>query len=122
MNKYLLFFFPWVGLACGGFGVEELDNAIAEVPDSPNYDEHVSLIMARACNQCHSPGAERSPNVWTSQYEDSGEIQGVFSLRDRIRIRSVEETAAPMPPLSEPPLSQNEIETLSRWIQQGAPR
>lgn len=108
--------------ACGGFGVEEPEGVIAEVPDEPTYSDHVALIMERACDTCHIPGGIGGPGVNTSQYDDDGDDLGVFSLRDRIRIRSVEDNGSPMPPLSVPPLTDNERETLRLWIEQGAPR
>ena len=111
----------FVFAGCPGFGGQSASNGLlSEVPDSPNYDEHVSLIMDAYCVSCHGdePTAG-APGTFRLDIYTSDDKPGVFDVADRVLIRS-ENTALPMPP-SPPFLDSIELETLSVWLDNGAP-
>ena len=108
-------------MGCPGFGSQTAGNGILlEVPDAPNYEDHIKLVMEFHCVSCHgenpTPGSPTNLRLDIYSGTDPG---GVFEFKDRVLIRS-ENTDFPMPP-TPPFLDAIELETIERWIEQGAP-
>lgn len=109
-------------LSCGGFGVGAPEGAFNEVPGNPTWNEHIVLVMARACDECHGVGQQLVDGFVTSSYDDAGGDAGVFKLRNLIVERSVDLDPSQMPPAPRKTLTPVEQETLVLWVEQGAPR
>ncbi|MEO1273067.1 MAG: c-type cytochrome domain-containing protein, partial [Myxococcota bacterium] len=103
---------------CPGIGDEEIEGALTEVPENPNYEEHVSLITAAYCNKCHSdPPSNGAPPGIRSDICEGGAQTFAARFADRIG-----NAAAPMPPQSEIDRPGDiDIQTVQRWAEQGAP-
>lgn len=96
-------------------------NPRAEVPEAPTYAEHVAPIVFANCVGCHRPG-EIAPMSFTN-YEETR--PWAKSLRKSVSERT-------MPPWGADPhvggpwandisLEQDEIDTILRWVDAGAP-
>jgi uncharacterized membrane protein len=107
--------------ACPGFGTTVPGGAVAEVPDQPNYIDHVGPILDTYCAPCHSsPSQNGAPTYFRlDQYADDGDLSGAFSMSARIDARAG--SASTMPPSGNPAPTDIERQTLARWVEQGSP-
>lgn len=79
--------------------------------DSLNYNSNIAQIINTNCAKSNCHGGPQSPSL-------TG-FQNVLGNIDRIKVRAIEDRT--MPPLSEQPLSECEINQLEAWINSGAP-
>lgn len=96
---------------------DELDLSPTVVPDQVSYLTDVDPILRRSCNfaGCHvSPGSPRRPAMDTylelKEVVDNGRFQN--AVFDR--------SPYPMPPSSNPQLTDVELSILRNWIDEGA--
>jgi cytochrome c553 len=105
---------------CPGFGTQVAQGLIGEAADFPTYDGDVKLILDAYCISCHtSPAAGGAPGYFRLDvFDTSGGVSGAHDMAERIVART---TAGTMP-LGGPVLADAEIETLTKWLANGAPR
>src|SRR6476620_7146504 len=104
-----------------------LSAAPAAVPGDVTFTKHIAPILQRSCENCHRPdGVAPMPLV---TYEDVRPWARAMKLRTSIGPR-----AGVMPPWyvekdlgiqkfhNDPSLSEDEIATIAKWADSGAPR
>ncbi|MBI3493480.1 MAG: hypothetical protein HY047_17120 [Acidobacteria bacterium] len=101
--------------------------ASAGVPDAPTFTRDVAPILQRSCENCHRPDGVAPMALVT--YEDARPWARAMKLRT-----SIGPKAGVMPPWyveknigiqqfhNDPSLSEDEIATLAKWADSGAPR
>jgi len=125
---------PWlIALPLAGLAVAAPAPA-ADATDTVSFQHDVLAILQERCSACHSPGGVGyiSINLDLRSYEGlkAGSAAGVTVIpfhADRsplIRVlsdawRSPDQNALRMPPLG-PQLPNDEIDLISKWIDQGA--
>lgn len=108
---------------CPGFGDEEPESDFDGVPEKVNFEEHVSLIMNRYCNQCHAGTPQQGAPGYLrlDTCENVGSTLGAANQASRSLSR-MQSAGSPMPPLSvSNPPSDLDIQILERWISCGTP-
>jgi uncharacterized membrane protein len=120
-------FCAWAGFllllctGCPGFGSQGLHEHSTVVPENPNFNEHISVIMENHCLSCHDdPPAFNAPgNIWLGAYSNE-EPLGTFESREDVVGRSLDRSN-PMPPANFQQLDRVERETLQLWLDNNAP-
>ncbi len=105
------------------FGAQRL-SAQTESLDSTFYAEHVRPILASHCVDCHGPDTAEShlrldSMVAALRGGDSGEptiTPGKSSISHLIERVSTSDSKLRMPPVDHSALSESQIDTLKRWI------
>ena len=97
--------------------------ATAEVPDAPTYHKDIEPIFQRSCQVCHRPNNMAPMSLMS--YQESR--PWARSIKNKVEVRE-------MPPWHIDPkvgvqgfkndrsLSNDEIATIARWVDNGAPR
>jgi len=103
----------------------------AASPPTVDFTRDVRPILADNCYHCHGPDEqERQGDLRLDVWQDAGEVRGaeaVIAVGDpdhselMARITSPEPEVRMPPPESGKALTAQQIETLRRWIEQGAP-
>ncbi len=105
----------------GALGLFTVALARAGDVQEPTYAEHVAPIIFNNCVSCHRPG-EIAPMSFTS-YDESR--PWAKSIRKTVSERSMPPWKAKSgvggPWANDPTLSQAEIDTIVKWVEQGAP-
>ena len=101
---------------------EQLASAPADVPDSPVYSHDILPILERSCASCHTAGQAGSGGLELSGAADAVEHASEIKLVTEARV---------MPPwpasaesvsfVGDMSLTEDEIRTLSKWVDDGAP-
>jgi hypothetical protein len=101
--------------------------APAGVPTDVTFTKHIAPIVQRSCENCHRPGGVAPMSLAT--YEDARPWARAMKLRT-----SIGPKAGVMPPWyveknlgiqkfhNDPSLSDDEIATIAKWADSGAPR
>src|SRR5258708_16124705 len=122
-----------VGIALGvaglaaTFGLTALSAAPAGVPAEPTFTKHIAPILQRSCQNCHRPDGVAQMSLGT--YEDGGPWARAIKQRTGMGPK-----AGVMPPWyveknigiqkfhNDPSLSDDEVATIAKWADSGAPR
>ncbi len=89
-----------------------------------SYSQDVQPIFNQRCIMCHGGSA----GLWLDSYERvmAGSERGPVVVPGEPEAselyRRITGVSQPSMPLGQPPLSQQEIETIRRWIAEGAPK
>lgn len=114
-----------VGLGgCYGFGSKLPEGTLTEVPDTPNFTDHILPIMNMYCNDCHGdPATSDAPDSFRLDRCEDTNKTGARKYANRIVVRTLDTPSNPMPPSSYHPnqVSPIEADTLRRWVAGGAP-
>jgi len=104
---------------------------LAAVPEQPQFNEHIRPILAANCFACHGPDeksrdAELRLDTRAGALEERDGVRAIVpgqpdvsALIERVLSHDRDETMPP-PKAKKPRLSDEQIETLRRWIAQGA--
>ena len=100
-----------MGLACGGQGTGTQPSCQVTLPSAcptpaPTYSGDAAPIFATHCTLCHSPGGVQANHPLGSYAE----------LRPQASTIIHELTACLMPPATEAPLTDAEVQTLLTWM------
>jgi hypothetical protein len=94
-------------------------------PATIDYQQQVHTILAAKCLSCHS-AEKRSGGLSLAAYADaleggrSGAVIRPGDSAGSLLVRRITGDMPPSMPLGRPPLSVGEIETIRRWIDEGA--
>src|SRR5262245_57143906 len=98
-----------------------------EVPSPISFREHVAPILVRKCLGCHnSKKAESGLSMATfAALRKGGKVGGDLILEpgdpdSSQLIEVIRPGGAPRMPYKQPPLTAREIQTLERWVKEGA--
>jgi len=109
---------------CYGFGSKLPEGTLTEVPDVPNFYEHILPIMNLYCNDCHGdPATQSAPDTFRLDKCEETNKAGAKKYASRLLVRTLRTPSNPMPPSSFQPnqVSPIEADTLQRWVDGGAP-
>lgn len=92
----------------------------ADAKTDYTYYRDVKPIIDKYCVACHGPNPIDGAGKYyrLNQYETTGFLQGVFSMRALIKARMKDGS---MPPDGNPAPSQKEIDMVAAWVDGGAP-
>src|SRR5215813_809779 len=115
-------FLPLAAAACIGVLAPSGARA-AGVPSAPTFTKDVAPILMRSCVQCHRPGQVAPMSLLT--YEDAR--PWARSIRNRVTKRemppwNLDPTVGIKEILDDPSLSDAEVQTIAKWIDNGAPK
>jgi hypothetical protein len=111
------------GAVCAiGFAMPALANA-AGVPDKPTFTKDISPIFQEKCEACHRPDSIAPMSLVT--YEDAR--PWARSIRSRVSERQmppwhIDKTVGIQEFKNDRSLSDDQITTIVKWIDQGAPK
>ncbi len=95
--------------------------------DRVSFSRQIAPLLLENCNGCHLGGRRASGNLSFATYNalrrggDSGEVITQGDAAQSLLIRKVKgEEGQRMPAGGRPPLSDDDIELLATWVQQGA--
>ena len=112
-------------VACGGIaGAGELPSPRREKVD---FSREVKPLLAEHCFKCHGPDksegglnlADRSVALKKLESGTTAIVPGNSATSELVRRITHRDRDERMPPAEEKPLSQAEIETLRRWVEEG---
>ncbi|MCS7313425.1 MAG: hypothetical protein NZ742_11035 [Acidobacteria bacterium] len=118
-----------LGAACstGGDGETPLDRCAGMAPDRPSYAMHVQPLFNANCafSGCHTlPNPQRGLDLGSYQGLMQGSINGPVVIpgnaQDSRLVKRIEGRETPRMPPNRDPLCQFQIDTIRRWIDQGA--
>ena len=104
------------------FGLAALALSVrAQVPDKPNYNDHVLPIFRNACLNCHNPdkkkaGLDLSTYQGALQGSENGKVLKSGDGSGSQLIKSVMQTEDPKMPPKGDKLADSEIALLRKWI------
>ena len=89
-----------------------------------SYGEHVQPLFDRRCasSGCHDSGT-RAGDLSLESYTDATARPGIIIPGNpdvSVLVQTIEGTLPIMPPLNSPPLTDNQIKGIRRWILEGA--
>ena len=95
----------------------------AGIPQTPTFTRDVAPIMMRSCVQCHRPGQVAPMSLLT--YEDAR--PWARSIKTRVTKRemppwNLDPTVGIKEILDDPSLSDVEVQTIAKWVDNGAPK
>jgi hypothetical protein len=108
----------------GAGGLASIPASAAPAPAaSPTFTKDVAPILMRSCVQCHRPGQVAPMSLLT--YEDAR--PWVRSIKTKVTRRemppwNLDPTVGIKEILDDPSLSAGEIQTISKWVDSGAPK
>ncbi|HVV87439.1 MAG TPA: hypothetical protein VHE35_30565 [Kofleriaceae bacterium] len=109
-------------VACGDDGAGPADAAIDADPGPDELPCDVRAVLEDACTPCHSsPPVAGAPSSLTHRldFRAPSTVDGEdLATRTAARLR---DTVLPMPPRSEPPLSDGQRAVLDAWLTAGTP-
>ncbi|CAM3397310.1 DUF1553 domain-containing protein [Zobellia roscoffensis] len=118
--------------SCGWNAPEEIEEAMAGLPEKIDFNYHVKPILSDKCFACHGPDMANQKaglrlDIAESAYEaleGSGKHPIVPNKPEKsevvTRILSTDPDITMPPPEFNITLSKNEIATITKWIEQGA--
>ena len=96
-----------------------------------DFSRDVRPVLAEHCFECHGPdAAAREGGLRLDLEDDAVRDRGGYAVVDRAapgesellaRVHGGDEFFDAMPPEGEPPLSEDEVRILERWVAAGAP-
>ncbi|NOZ40327.1 MAG: DUF1592 domain-containing protein [Planctomycetes bacterium] len=86
----------------------------AQVPEQPNFDEHIQPILQTLCFECHAEGADEGG----VEFDAAESVEALLANRPLWGKVWDNVLAEVMPPADMPQLTETERRTLSRWIGQ----
>ncbi len=96
-----------------------------------DFSRDVRPVLAEHCFECHGPdAAAREGGLRLDLEDDAVRDRGGYAVVDRAapgesellaRVHGGDEFFDAMPPEGEPPLSEDEVRVLERWVEAGAP-
>lgn len=95
-------------------------------PDSPTWHEHVAPIIVKHCAGCHKEGAIAPFRL--DRYQEAKDARQIIlrSIEDGTMppflAHDTDRCSPPLPWLGDYRLSANQIETIRRWVDNGAPQ
>ena len=100
---------------------------LAQAADSVNFALEVQPLLQRHCTKCHGPSRQKGGlRLDAREFAQQGGYSGVSLLEAEAesnellaRVKSGDDGYRM--PLEGPPLADNEIEILTRWVKAGAP-
>ena len=114
----------FAGLVIAGSLLVPVSTAQAQAPKTePTFTKDVLPILQRSCQQCHRPGAMAPMSLMSYQ-----EVRPwARSIKTRVASREmppwhVDKTIGITKFKSDPSLSDEEIETIVKWVDAGAPQ
>lgn len=135
--KRLFFLLVLVGLAaCGGQPDRNSQTAEksgqAESPGVPTYSGDIRSIFTSRCVMCHGEPSilpQGTPNgLYLDTYEHVMQGSNYFSViqpgdpENSLLVTMVKKGTMPPENLNIPPLTEEQIETITRWVTAGAPK
>jgi hypothetical protein len=95
----------------------------ADTASTPTFTKDVAPIVFRSCVQCHRPGQVAPFSLMT--YEDAR--PWARSIRNRVTKRemppwNLDPTVGIKEILDDPSLSEQEVQTIAKWVDGGAPK
>ncbi|QQS37644.1 MAG: hypothetical protein IPM56_06745 [Ignavibacteriales bacterium] len=130
MKKFLFIVITFiVSLLSGGCEDSITDNDIDNriIPDSlVSFSQHLQPVFEIKCVSCHDDNTKAgglSLTTWAGTTAD-GRVVVPFTPDNSVIVWTVEGRAGitPMPPLNSPykPFTQNQVNGLKKWIEEGA--
>jgi uncharacterized membrane protein len=116
----------------GGSGAKQSTSAVQADTTDPESQKsitfnEVSEIFEQHCNMCHA-GSSAPHGLQLVSYEqvmaggEHGEVIVPGIPNESELILRIEGKSEPAMPFRQPPLSENTIKTLVRWVEEGAPK
>lgn len=121
MKKFLSLVLIPVAVACGGGGGGDTGGGGGSA--TVFYAQDIQPIFDLDCISCHGGAGGLSLESWAGVDAGGDTPGGVVVPGDpenSLLIQRLEGTILPQMPLSLPPLSGPEIETIKQWIREGA--
>ena len=116
---------PWLvaAMVVAIVGVGRSVPASAAESANPTFTKDVAPILMRSCVQCHRPGQVAPMSLLT--YDDAR--PWARSIKNRVSKRemppwNLDPTVGIKEILDDPSLSQQDIQTIAKWVDSGAPR
>ena len=113
------------GLLALAFGLGALAPAVvhAEVPETPTYTKHIAPIVQAKCEACHRPDSIAPMSL--RSFEEAR--PWARSIKARVEARQmppwhIDKTIGIQEFKNDRSLSDEEIATIARWVDAGAPR
>ncbi len=122
----VMFVFMGCGGSGGGMSGGGNDDQ-GQVPDQPSYAMHIQPIFNANCtfSGCHND-QDRANGLSLTSFQNlmmggnSGAVVVPGDAENSIIVQRLEGRITPRMPLNRPPLSDTQIQTIRRWIDQGA--
>ncbi len=111
-------------LAAAAFGLAGVTARAAD-SDKISFGKHIRPILEQHCSQCHEPDNKHSGFVVTNYREfkrggDSGRAIEPGEPENSLLMDKILGKNQPRMPYKAAPLSDKEIATIRKWIEQGA--
>src|SRR5437870_10020974 len=123
--RHLVLFVAWT-VVCASFAVAQDAKPPAPAAPKITYDEHVRPILREHCFSCHSAD-KRESGLQLDTYQkamaggSSGEVVLAGDLASSRLWALVSHAEEPKMPPKQDKLAAAKLETISKWIEQGAP-
>lgn len=104
---------------------KEDEGLYAAVPDTPTYEVHIKPVFERSCVDCHGEKKQKGKlRLDTPDWINKGEVivaKNVFDslVHERITLDQDDDEFMP-PPDKAQVLTKVEVDTIQKWIEQGA--
>jgi len=113
---------PFLLIACGGGGGDDPDNGGPPGNTTVSFQTDLLPLFQSECNRCHGGAGGLQLDTYEDVMAggDSGPVVVAGDPDASLIVQRLDGSTPPQMPLDGPALSDNEINLVAQWIQEGA--